>query len=235
MAVGPWTRGRRSKGATSTAGFAFVSRDSCGTNYASSRRYTVRSWLRRSSRPGTTPRTTALPVRPFRFLSTHGFQSTGTVIVCASSPCAPQPRIVPAGSVRSRRSRAMRIRREEAQDIPKIHALNVAAFGSTVEANIVDVLRSDAPGVVSLVADDNGEVVGHIMFSPVRVAGAPDLRAMALAPMAVIPQRQRMGIGSELVRAGLEECRRSGVAAVFVVGHSWYYPRFGFSPASACG
>jgi len=129
----------------------------------------------------------------------------------------------------------MRIRREEAQDIPKIHALNVAAFGSTVEANIVDVLRSDAPGVVSLVADDNGEVVGHIMFSPVRVAGAPDLRAMALAPMAVIPQRQRMGIGSELVRAGLEECRRSGVAAVFVVGHSWYYPRFGFSPASACG
>ena len=129
----------------------------------------------------------------------------------------------------------MRIRREEADDIPKIHALNVAAFGSTVEAHIVDTLRAEPSGVVSLVADDNGEVIGHIMFSPVRVAGAPDLRAMALAPMAVIPQRQRSGIGSELVRAGLEECRRSGAGAVFVVGHSWYYPRFGFSPASACG
>ena len=129
----------------------------------------------------------------------------------------------------------MRIRREEVQDIPKIHALNVAAFGSATEASIVERLRSDAHDVVSLVAEDNDEIVGHIMFSPVHVVGAPDLRAMALAPMAVIPRRQRVGIGSALVRAGLEECRRSGAAVVFVVGHPSYYPRFGFSPASASG
>lgn len=126
----------------------------------------------------------------------------------------------------------MRIRREEAQDIPQVRAVNVAAFGSATEAGIVEVLRSDANDVVSLVAEEDGEIGGHIMFSPVRVVGAPDLHAMALAPMAVIPHRQRTGIGSKLVRAGLEECRRSGVAAVFVVGHPSYYPRFGFAPAS---
>jgi putative acetyltransferase len=129
----------------------------------------------------------------------------------------------------------MRIRREEVQDIPRIRAVNIAAFGSATEANIVEHLRSDARDVVSLIAEQSGEVIGHIMFSPVRVIGAPDLHAMGLAPMAVIPQRQRTGIGSELVRAGLEKCRRLGAGAVFVVGHPSYYPRFGFSPASGFG
>src|SRR5215217_2444072 len=98
----------------------------------------------------------------------------------------------------------MRIRREEAPDVQKIRTVNAAAFGSAAEADIVDVLRSDAHHVVSLVADEDGEIVGHIMFSPVRVVGAPDLQAMALAPMSVIPERQHEGIGSALVRAGLE-------------------------------
>lgn len=129
----------------------------------------------------------------------------------------------------------MRIRREEASDVPKIRTVNVTAFGSTSEADIVDVLRSDAQDVVSLVADDDGEVVGHIMFSPVQVVSAPEVWAMALAPMAVIPQRQRTGIGTALVRAGLEECRHSGVGAIFVVGHPSYYPRFGFAAGSKVG
>jgi putative acetyltransferase len=129
----------------------------------------------------------------------------------------------------------MRIRREEPPDIQQIRALNIAAFGTSGEATIVDALRADAANVISLVADDDGEVIGHIMFSPVRVIGAPDLRAVALAPMAVVPQRQRIGVGSALVRAGLEECRRSSADAVFVVGHPQYYPRFGFTPASAFG
>jgi putative acetyltransferase len=129
----------------------------------------------------------------------------------------------------------MRIRREESRDIPQVRAVNIAAFGSAAEADIVDVVRSDAHEVVSLVAEEGGEIVGHIMFSPVRVVGGSDLRAMALAPMAVSPQRQRIGVGGELVRAGLEECRRGGAVAVFVVGHPSYYPRFGFSPASALG
>ena len=129
----------------------------------------------------------------------------------------------------------MRIRREESQDVPQVRAVNVAAFGSATEADIVDVLRSDSRDVVSLVAEEAGEIVGHIMFSPVRIVEAPDLRAMALAPIAVIPQRQRTGIGGELIRAGLEECRGSGVNAVFVVGHASYYPRVGFAVASAFG
>ena len=129
----------------------------------------------------------------------------------------------------------MRIRREESQDVQRVRTVNIAAFGTGAEAHIVDTLRSDVADHISLVADDHGEVVGHIMFSPVRAAGAPDLRAVALAPMAVIPTRQRTGIGSALVRAGLDECRRSGTGAVFVVGHPAYYPRFGFSPASHFG
>lgn len=129
----------------------------------------------------------------------------------------------------------MRIRREEAQDAPGVRAVNVTAFGSATEANIVDVLRSHACDVLSLVAEEDGAIVGHIMFSPVRVVGAPDLKAMALAPMAVAPQCQRGGIGSELVRAGLEECRRLGVETVFVVGHPAFYPRFGFAVASKFG
>ena len=129
----------------------------------------------------------------------------------------------------------MRIRREESQDVQQIRTINAAAFGTDAEANIVDALRSEAADVISLVAEDDSQVVGHIMFSPVHVVGAAGLRATALAPMAVIPQRQRLGIGSALVKAGLEECRRSGADAVFVVGHPSYYPRFGFSPASGFG
>jgi putative acetyltransferase len=129
----------------------------------------------------------------------------------------------------------MRIRREEALDIPKIRNVHVTAFGSVAEADIVDLLRSDGLDIISLVAEDDGAVVGHIMFSPVQVAGARDLLAVALAPLAVIPHHQRTGIGSELVRAGFEECRNSGVTAVFVVGHPSYYPRFGFEVGSKRG
>lgn len=129
----------------------------------------------------------------------------------------------------------MHIRVEEATDIPWIHALNRAAFESATEATIVDALRVRAVDWISLVAEDDHHIVGHIMFSPVRLTGADDLRALALAPMAVTPGRQRAGIGSALVRAGLEACRRQGVEAVFVVGHPSYYPRFGFRPASSFG
>jgi putative acetyltransferase len=128
----------------------------------------------------------------------------------------------------------MRIRQEERSDVESIRALNVAAFGSAVEARIVDALRGDAD-VLSLVAEEGDAVVGHIMFSPVRVAGGRDLRAVALAPMAVALECQRTGVGSALVHAGLAECRNLGIHAVFVVGHPTYYPRFGFRPASAAG
>lgn len=129
----------------------------------------------------------------------------------------------------------MQIRTEQVNDVPRIHAINEAAFGSSTVANIVDALRSDADDVLSLVAEEDGEVVGHIMFSRVRLDGSADVRAMALAPLAVLPERQRTGIGTALVRAGLEECHRLGTDAVFVVGHPTYYPRFGFKSASGLG
>jgi putative acetyltransferase len=113
--------------------------------------------------------------------------------------------------------------------------LNTAAFGSPAEAVLVDVLRSSVATLVSLVAAEDGEIQGHIMFSPVRIDGAADVRAMGLAPMAVTPERQRRGIGTSLIAAGLEQCRQAGVEAVFVVGHPTYYPRYGFVPARGLG
>lgn len=92
-----------------------------------------------------------------------------------------------------------------------------------------------AQPLVSLIAEDNGAIVGHIMFSPVSLSGHPALRIMGLAPMAVAPEHQRKGIGSALVRAGLEQCRQLGFGAVVVLGHPAYYPRFGFSSAARFG
>ena len=86
-----------------------------------------------------------------------------------------------------------------------------------------------------LIADDDDAIVGHILFSPVTLTAHPGLRIMGLAPMAVVPARQRQGIGSALIREGLEHCRRLGFGAVIVLGHAEYYPRFGFTPASRFG
>lgn len=129
----------------------------------------------------------------------------------------------------------MRIRREEAKDFAVVHALNVSAFESPREAQVVDILREKAHAMVSLVAEDNHTVVGHILFSPVLLSGYPELNIMGLAPMAVNPQQQNNGIGTALVRAGLEECKSLGYGAVVVLGHPGYYPRFGFCPAIRFG
>ncbi len=96
----------------------------------------------------------------------------------------------------------------------------------------MDALRERAQPVVSLVAEQDDKIVGHIMFSPVILTGHAQLKMMGLAPMAVAPQRQGKGVGSGLVRAGLEECARLGFGAVVVLGHEKYYPRFGFVPTT---
>jgi putative acetyltransferase len=127
------------------------------------------------------------------------------------------------------------VRAEEEGDHAAVHALNEAAFGTTLEASLVDSLRAQAQPIVSLVAEEKRAVVGHIFFSPVTLLGHADLHIMGLAPMAVAPSHQRRGIGSALVRAGLERCRALGAGAVVVLGHSEYYPRFGFAPASRFG
>lgn len=129
----------------------------------------------------------------------------------------------------------MIVRAEEERDREPIRALNTAAFENAAEANLVDALREQARPVVSLVAEDAGKIVGHIMFSPVVVAGHAEVRIMGLAPMAVDPRRQRQGVGAALVRAGLERCRDLGFGAVVVLGHASYYPRFGFRPAAPFG
>lgn len=126
------------------------------------------------------------------------------------------------------------VRPEAPADYTGVYELNVAAFGSTVEARLVDVLRDQARPVVSLVAEEDGVLAGQIMFTPVSLQGFERL-IMGLAPMAVAPARQRRGIGSALVRAGLERCKELGAAAVVVLGHPDLYPRFGFAPAERFG
>src|SRR6185295_16778527 len=113
----------------------------------------------------------------------------------------------------------MLIRAEEERDWPAVHAVNVSAFEAPAEANLVDALRDQARPLVSLIAENNGAIVGHIMFSPVTLTGDPALKIMGLAPMAVVPEHQRKGIGSALVGAGLEQCRQLGFVAVVVLGH----------------
>jgi putative acetyltransferase len=129
----------------------------------------------------------------------------------------------------------MQIRPERPEDIAGIRMLHRHAFATTTEAVLVDALREQAQPIISLVADVEGVIAGHILFSSVTLSPHPEMRIMGLAPMAVSPARQRQGVGSTLVRMGLDECQWQGVAAVVVLGHASYYPRFGFRPASAFG
>ena len=113
--------------------------------------------------------------------------------------------------------------------------LNELAFGQPAEANLVEKLRAAGGDALSLVAEAD-DVVGHILFTPVVVECASRrVVGMGLAPMAVLPECQRQGIGSQLVRRGLDILRERGCPFVVVVGHPEYYPRFGFEPASAHG
>lgn len=137
------------------------------------------------------------------------------------------------------------IRAETSEDIDAVRLVNESAFGRAEEARLVDALRVAAHPHISLVAEVDGRVVGHIFFSPVTLETEDEGSAIetgdeggamfGLAPMAVLPEYQNQGVGSRLVREGLNECRRSGGGAVVVLGHPAYYPRFGFVPASAKG
>jgi putative acetyltransferase len=126
----------------------------------------------------------------------------------------------------------MIIRDERPVDVDSIRAVNLAAFETSTEADLVDALRRRATPLISLVAEDGANVVGHILFSPVTLASEPGLTLMGLAPMAVVPSRQRQGVGASLVREGLDRCRQVNAAGVVVLGHPEYYPRFGFLPAA---
>jgi putative acetyltransferase len=127
------------------------------------------------------------------------------------------------------------IRPEKPEDFSHIRHVNELAFGQPAEANLVAKMRQSDADTLSLVADDGG-IVGHILFSRVVIENTRrQVVGMGLAPMAVRPDRQRQGIGSQLVRRGLDIIRERGCPFVVVVGHPEYYPRFGFEPASKYG
>lgn len=127
----------------------------------------------------------------------------------------------------------MDIRTEKPEDVEVVRNINIAAFDRENEANLVDRLR-EIPSTFSFVAVQSDRIVGHIFFSPVVVAGkcSSNLSILGLAPVAVLPNYQRQGIGTLLIQHGLEECARSGFQAVVVLGYPDFYSRFGFIPAS---
>ena len=128
------------------------------------------------------------------------------------------------------------IRDETDSDYDAVHRVNEMAFDRPEEANLVELLRDAVSGLISLVAVNDQDVIGHILFSPVTVNnGHSSFYAIAIGPMAVFPEHQRTGIGSQLVKEGLDRCLRVGENIVFVVGHPRFYPRFGFVPARPLG
>lgn len=125
------------------------------------------------------------------------------------------------------------VRNETPGDAEAVHRVQEWAFGRPDEANAVDLLRARNKAALSLVAVKDGQVVGHILFSPVTVSSAPKtLKAAGLGPLGVLPAYQRQGIGTLLVEAGIEKCREGGYGCVVVLGHAHFYSRFGFAPAS---
>lgn len=128
------------------------------------------------------------------------------------------------------------IRPEIKDDIRKIWRVNASAFDTEAEANLVDNLRKSGIPLISLVAEANEKLIGHILFSPVSLSGSKaDIKIAGLAPMSVLPDHQKQGIGASLVEAGLKLCTLNGYKAVVVLGHPDYYPKFGFAPSSRFG
>ncbi len=130
----------------------------------------------------------------------------------------------------------MVIREERAADAAAIRLVNRLAFGREDEGALVDALRESGAVICSLVAEDEGQVAGHVLYSPATLSDGDDERVVAaLGPVAVLPDHQRRGIGDALIRAGLDVCREQGYGLVIVLGHPTYYPRFGFRPSRPLG
>ena len=140
------------------------------------------------------------------------------------------------------------IREERPEDIAAIREVNKRAFGQDQEANLVDALRANGAALLSLVAILDDEIVGHIMYSPATIVtegsdvkatavepSGAEVSGAALAPMAVLPEHQRHGIGSQLIGAGSRKITDAGFPFIIVLGHPSYYPRFCFQPANTLG
>ena len=128
------------------------------------------------------------------------------------------------------------IRHEIPSDIDDIYQVNLSAFETPVEAELVNRIRTERVSMISLVARYEKKTIGHILFTPAEIHNqGATLIIAALGPMAVMPAYQNMGVGSELVRQGIAECRVAGYQAIAVLGHPSFYPRFGFRPSTVFG
>ncbi len=133
----------------------------------------------------------------------------------------------------------MQIRVAGTADLDDVLRVESVAFGMDKEAELTRGLLEDptaAPSISLLAFADDGQPIGHVLFTSARVVGAPTSpKTMLLAPLAVVPAAQRQGVGDALSREALKLAKGAGVELVFVLGHPGYYPRFGFSPAGAQG
>ena len=129
---------------------------------------------------------------------------------------------------------SMNVREETEDDVTAIHEVEVAAFGQADEAELVDALRRNGKLVISLIAEEHGKIQGHIGFSEMETEPRlENYRILGLAPVAVMPSKQKQGVGS--ARRGLIIAEDRGYAHVVLLGEPLYYSRFGFLPAHAFG
>ncbi len=128
-------------------------------------------------------------------------------------------------------------RKESLKDKEGIYGVNKAAFGRPNEAELVERLREGDGITLSLVGVLDGRIIGHVLFTRVvlEMEGGKTAEGVGLGPVAVLPEFQGQGFGSRLIRAGIERCRAAGEGFMVVLGHSDYYPRFGFRPSVEFG
>jgi putative acetyltransferase len=128
----------------------------------------------------------------------------------------------------------IRIRQEVQEDYKSVYEINKMAFGQENESKLIEKIRRGPNFVpeLSLVAEKDNEIVGHILFSKMKIVGESEYETLMLAPLAVIPKLQKQGIGGKLIKKGIEKAIELGFDSITVVGHKNYYPKFGFQKAS---
>ncbi|MDD2665591.1 MAG: N-acetyltransferase [Methanocellales archaeon] len=126
------------------------------------------------------------------------------------------------------------IRKGEEKDYKKVYEVNCLAFQQENESKLIEKIRKGKNFIpeLSLVAEIEDEIMGHILFSRINIFGDSVFDSLALAPMAVSPEFQKKGIGSNLIKKGIEKAKELGFDSIIVLGHKEYYPKFGFQRAS---
>ena len=123
----------------------------------------------------------------------------------------------------------MIIRKEEKKDLDEIRHINDICFNGDYESKLIDNLRKGSNFLLSLVAEDNGKIIGHIMYSRIKIGG---IDSAALAPMCVVPECQKTGIGTELIKESIRYLKEMKEKSIVVLGHTGFYSRLGFEKAA---